>query len=275
MKLNPAALVLGAVALASASPLRVVMISSAMGDPTEAADTVPHPGFIRFGHAVATVKDTGETPAQAGPGRGMRRPCAGRMGGFKAKALEISNAFRQALGLPPIEPHSHEFHALPFIGTPPTFIELKEPHADGTWAGRTKGGDRVHILPAGYPNNPVPAPHRHHRPHHRPRPNDQPPFMTRLHYSLLNLGTWEGRAVAFVLGCGIGVLLRMLWVLSVVTIRSIRGRKDEQSYHYIAVVEVDDEAVPSSPPNYVYPVDKKIMAEEDAKAAPAPANADN
>ena len=39
----------------------------------------------------------------------------------------------------------------------------------------------------------------HHRHHHRPqhRPLN---FFDRLHFSLMNLGPWEGRAVAFVLG---------------------------------------------------------------------------
>jgi len=37
------------------------------------------------------------------------------------------------------------------------------------------------------------------------------------------LGRWEGRAIAFVLGCGIGVVLRMIYVLIVVTYRMLRG----------------------------------------------------
>lgn len=266
MKFNTAALVLAAAGLASASPIRVVVVSSAMGDPIEAANN--HPGPFRFGHTVAAIK--GETMPQAGPAHGlMKQPCAGRMGRFREKALEISNAFRTALGLEPIDPRPpHEFRILPFVGSAPTLIRVDGPSADGTWTGRTKGGEVVKIVSNG-PSN-VPAPHRHHRPHHHAH-HDAPPFMTRLHYSLLNLGTWEGRAVAFVLGCGIGVLLRMLWVLSVVTLRSIRGRDESHHYTVIAVEEVD-EALPSPPPTYVYPVDEKIMFEEANKGKPAPQN---
>jgi hypothetical protein len=46
--------------------------------------------------------------------------------------------------------------------------------------------------------------------------------MIRLQRSLNALGPWEGKVVAFVLGCGIGVLLRMVWVLSVIAYRPSR-----------------------------------------------------
>ncbi|KAI0249644.1 hypothetical protein BJV78DRAFT_658455 [Lactifluus subvellereus] len=49
------------------------------------------------------------------------------------------------------------------------------------------------------------------------------PFLHRVHYALMSLGPWEGRIVAFVLGCGIGVLLRMFWVLAVLLVRAFRG----------------------------------------------------
>jgi len=49
------------------------------------------------------------------------------------------------------------------------------------------------------------------------------PFLHRVHHALMSLGPWEGRIVAFVLGCGIGVLLRMFWVLAVLLVRAFRG----------------------------------------------------
>lgn len=208
------------------------------------------------------------------------RPCAGRMSVWRNKAIDISNSFRKALGWPLIEPHHHHAHAhpylkvdqggernyvkakiLPFIGTPVSFI----------------GGDP-------WREN-VPEPHRHHGPHHHVSassssgplmPVSGGSFMTRLHYSLLNLGTWEGRAVAFVLGCGIGVLLRMFWVLAVVFIRSIRGAASSNEDFYrgdgytaIAFVEhiEDEQHQASPPPTYVYPVDEKIMLDEQQKDA--------
>jgi len=47
--------------------------------------------------------------------------------------------------------------------------------------------------------------------------------MKRLSHALRVLGPWEGRAVAFVLGCGIGVVLRMIYVLILVTCRMFRS----------------------------------------------------
>jgi len=92
--------------------------------------------------------------------------------------------------------------------------------------------------------------------------------MERLHVALTALGPWEGRAVAFVFGCGIGVLLRMFWVLAIVSYRMIRGPKeDENKYTEILVVESYDDAeeVAPAPPTYTYSDEK---ADKD-KVAPA------
>jgi hypothetical protein len=84
----------------------------------------------------------------------------------------------------------------------------------------------------------------------------------------MNLGRWEGRAVAFVIGCGIGVLVRMLWVLAIVSYRAFRGHRDD-GYAVVAVMEEydsDDETVISvsktEPPKYIYPVDEKIAVDD-------------
>ncbi|KAG6841690.1 hypothetical protein H0H93_004197 [Arthromyces matolae] len=78
-------------------------------------------------------------------------------------------------------------------------------------------------------------------------------FVRRLHVALMALGPWEGRAVAFVLGCGIGVLLRMLWVLVIVTFRLFKAPRDENVYTPILLVEEYTEAPVSAaaPPTYV------------------------
>ena len=85
----------------------------------------------------------------------------------------------------------------------------------------------------------------------------------------MNLGRWEGRAVAFVIGCGIGVLLRMFWVLAVVSFRTVRGpRAGYVPVSTSIMEESDDEMVVSakSPkadlPKYLYLVDEKIVVEE-------------
>jgi len=81
----------------------------------------------------------------------------------------------------------------------------------------------------------------------------------------MNLGRWEGRAVAFVLGCGIGVLLRMFFIMSIVLYRSVRGgsvdEHEEVEYHVIHLYD-DAEELAVPPPHYI--VDEKVPGPEDA-----------
>jgi len=55
--------------------------------------------------------------------------------------------------------------------------------------------------------------------HWRPRT-----FTGRLQKALYSLSPWEGRALAFVLGCGLGVLLRMVYVFILLGVRAWRCR---------------------------------------------------
>lgn len=48
-------------------------------------------------------------------------------------------------------------------------------------------------------------------------------FGGRLQRALYALSPWEGRAVAFVMGCGLGVLIRMLFVFVVLGVRLLSG----------------------------------------------------
>jgi len=66
------------------------------------------------------------------------------------------------------------------------------------------------------------------------------PFLRRVHRALMMLGPWEGRIVAFVLGCGIGVLLRMFWVMAVLFVRGTRGEPE----HEEAILVCAEEVVP-------------------------------
>lgn len=61
-----------------------------------------------------------------------------------------------------------------------------------------------------------------------------------------------------ILGCGIGVLLRMFWVLAIVTYRLIRGpRADAGEYTEVFFVEEIPEPVNvDAPPTYSYPDEK-------------------
>jgi hypothetical protein len=70
------------------------------------------------------------------------------------------------------------------------------------------------------------------------------------------LGPWEGRAVAFVLGCGLGVLLRMIWIMGVIAYRAFRGPRRETPVQYVVtehyITEGPEGFIP--PPGYA-PVD--------------------
>lgn len=69
-----------------------------------------------------------------------------------------------------------------------------------------------------------------------------------------------------VTGCGIGVLLRMFWVMAVVITRSFRGRSndDDDDVEHILVFERDAEDIFVPPPEYT---DEKVaLVVEDKKA---------
>jgi len=271
-----AAVIAGAgIAQVAAVPIRVVIVS-------EGVNVNPVNG-ARFGHSVplapevATLK-LGEANRAIKP---KHRCGGGRMSRFRQKGVEISNMFRQALGLPLIETHPKVLghggfiQIMPFPNDP-TFI----PEVNiGKWAppkaekyrtisvSNLPHPHHTHHHDGSSPN--VPVPHMSHRPHHHIYNGHKPSFSTRLHHSLMHLGRWEGRAVAFVLGCGIGVLLRMFWVLAIVTFRAIKGpREDEHQYHHITIIEEyeDDSVVAVAPPTYVYPVDEKVAVDIDVKA---------
>ena len=67
-------------------------------------------------------------------------------------------------------------------------------------------------------------------------------------------------------GCGIGVLLRMFWVLTVIAYRLFRGDREED-VQYIAVVrnhyDNGEEAIIPPPPQYI--IDEKVALGGDPK----------
>jgi hypothetical protein len=174
--------------------------------------------------------------------KGRSRPCSNR---FRYKAISISNAFKKAFGIPLVEASQKSdasttttvvegtVHILPFIGTPPTFVKEHHHHH-----GKHLGGGRHHF--------------------------EDGSFLRRVHFALMALGPWEGRAVAFVLGCGIGVLLRMLFVMTVISYRMIKGnREDRNEYtHIICEHYADAEEIFVAPPNYVVTDEKAPIVVE-------------
>ena len=69
-----------------------------------------------------------------------------------------------------------------------------------------------------------------------------------------------------VTGCGIGVLLRMFWVMAIVVARTFRGglTTEEDEVHDVLVFEADAEDIIVAPPQYT---DEKVaLAAADVKA---------
>jgi hypothetical protein len=188
---------------------------------------------IRFGHAVAPGLRTAVDPRPAW----HRRPCAGMR--FQDKAVSISNTFRKALGLPLIETASfYPIHILP--------MPIDAAHAGG-------------IVPPHIAQHTGPYHGTRHSFHHH-----RGSFFRRIHHVLVTLGPWESRAVAFVLGCGIGVLLRMFWVLTVITYRIIKGDHDEAPEYKLVCEHYAEEVL--APPQYI---NEKAPGDVDVDAKPS------
>ncbi|KAI9067515.1 hypothetical protein FKP32DRAFT_1672967 [Trametes sanguinea] len=299
------ALVILGATLAAGSPLRVVVTthqevsSNGVYAGTHHADNLAH--------ILQPVPY--DVSITSGPVHGGRRPLCQTI---KNKALEASNRFRAIFGFAPIEaaptPDDNLIRIMPFHAQPRPKLEHGHPHgedernnngrlhvlpigfkADGAAVMQTSGSEaeRAPILPfIGTPVRPafamaegeerwgMSAPggrngHRFHR--HRGS------FLRRVHHALVVLGPWEGRAVAFVLGCGIGVLLRMVWVMALVTVRAIRGPSTDRDsstssqegiivdgYTYDVVFDEDAEDILAPPPQYTVAAHAPIEA-ADAK----------
>ncbi|KAH0828100.1 hypothetical protein J3R83DRAFT_3759 [Lanmaoa asiatica] len=233
---------------------------------------------IRFGHALANANVNGNDdnvarivrpvvlmdPLPQGKNKGLAHHFCGAS--LREKALRLSNAFRHALGMPLIEanvelPRPGQIHILP-VGYPSHNVMLhsQEEEDDEGKPGKHHGHKRPGHPEGGeddehHPHHGHHGHHGHHRKHHKN-------FLRRIHGSIKALGPWEGRAVAFVLGCGIGVLLRMFWVLSILTYRTVRGERGEEilDREYIVYEQVP-ETLYVAPPEYVDEKVKEAHAE--------------
>ncbi|TCD67318.1 hypothetical protein EIP91_000288 [Steccherinum ochraceum] len=164
---------------------------------------------------------------------------------------------------------AHFVKILPFFGNP---VELSRPAAHLQVAASPDNT----VVPIGFKEGSNARMERsgHHHGHnvgHHLRGD----FLHRINHALVSLGTWEGRIVAFVLGCGIGVLLRMMWVLGLVLIRSVRGSREEpepsadEVVYYEGVVLFDE--ADHTPPQYTAATPAPEYTDE-KKAAPAADN---
>jgi hypothetical protein len=103
---------------------------------------------------------------------------------------------------------------------------------------------------------------------HRHRPHS---FLGRLHKALLTLSPWEGRALSFVVGCGIGVLLRMLYVFGVLAYRCFfaqprlrcEDRQEEERAPAAGATTEQQPLLQAPPPEYEYT--EKADAQVDAQ----------
>ncbi|KAG6808082.1 hypothetical protein H0H92_005441 [Tricholoma furcatifolium] len=285
-----------AVAQVGATPIRVFIASSGEVDPANAnhfrfghaAANSPVATLVRPDEPKIKVFMSHSIPEHLEePQEGKHKGHGGCRGSrFRQKAVEISNSIRKAFGFPLIETH-HGMHAapqeheegririLPFIGAGAhtSFIEEQREGGKGPHPGPHPGPPGPHHPHPHKEHHHKHHDHEHHHPdhhhpdhhHHHHHPGKHrfglqrlanAPFVRRLHVALLALGPWEGRAVAFVLGCGLGVLLRMFWVLAVVSYRMIRGPRDEgREYTQVLFVEAynDEEPVAAHAPISVAP----------------------
>jgi len=228
----------GLVQYATASPIRVVVVTSSQEVSTNIHYNNGRPLLAEVVRPFAPHSEA----IQPQPGAG-RHLCSK----VKSKALALTNKFRETFGLPLIASESHPadvhnegdgtFKILPFIGTPMEWEQKLDP------TPFHPGPGVVHVAPG--------------RGMGRGRHHFRASFLHRVHRALMVLGPWEGRAVAFVLGCGIGVLLRMVWVMAILFARAFRSsRRSDDDVHDVLVFEADAEDILVPPPQYT---DEKVV----------------
>jgi len=194
-----------------------------------------------------------------------RHGCKGK---WRVKMMKLSNKIRGALGLPLIDikamhhrhahkHHHHHHHHDHKHGEE----EVKDLHWAVIKAMKAHEVDS-NSQETGFPE----GIRRVHHIHAHQRLRDAP-FVSRLTHSLMALGKWEGRAVAFVIGCGLGVLLRMAWVLTVLVIRAFKGPEEKQVQLEDVDVEyvVFDTDIKGEPAPPQYPIKLRTDEEIDAE----------
>ncbi|KAG2745925.1 hypothetical protein P692DRAFT_20836464 [Suillus brevipes Sb2] len=263
----------GIVSQVSAEPLRLLAESPSNANAN-----------IRFGHALANANVNGNDDSDnvarlvrpslvmttSTEVKGKHHFCGASL---KAKALRMSNAFRHALGLPLIEMGDHDTFKGEIASNPgpvPGELHILPIPVQASSSEKENSGDVKELLPDGsvlrvYHHHEAESHHHHHEAgshhhnHHDMKHKKAGSFLRRVHRAIMALGLWEGRAVAFVLGCGIGVLLRMFWVMSVLAYRTVRGERLEEVSHGYIMFEHDAENNFVPPPEYT---DEKVKIAE-------------
>jgi len=249
MRITPL-LFLGA-GLASAAPLNVIVTSEVP------APRLGRPAIAAGGNARLRVFTVDALSPQQPPSR---------IGHLCSKMKSGVTQLMSLAGLGPAVPQDiTAFAALPV--TPPY-----RPPGQGGVVIRPTWNKPVEVIDSTNEEGIPMKPHQRHHHHHHFRPHAMHrrcSFLRRIHRALMTLGPWEGRAVAFVLGCGIGVLLRMVWVFTVLVARAVRGdlsdEPSEGGYEQVAVLlplDVEAEEIFVAPPEYT---DEKQQLREETK----------
>jgi len=249
MKISSLSL-LAVAGLATASPVRIVVVSNQVAQPPP--NLLAH---IRLGHAAAGMAnpipeswstEAGENPSTLVPvvssnldTNDKPKPHCSGAEGLHSKAVHLANFFRQAFGLPLIEEHRPHHRPAPAVNIePPTPGEVQIMPFVGFPHHPTEEDDVRPLIPMPPPStNPEDVawfrptfvegrPMRHHRPHFRH--SRYRSFVHRINRAFSVLGPWESYAVGFVFGCGLGTLARMIYVLVVVFYRSLTRRNSQR-----------------------------------------------
>ncbi|KZP06764.1 hypothetical protein FIBSPDRAFT_966166 [Athelia psychrophila] len=143
----------------------------------------------------------------------------------KYKGMSLSNAFRQAMGLPLIEKNISPEQADKMVhGGLLRIMPIHNVGDDEHQSGRVGKwhhvGDEKKVHHEHEHDGQLGRHGKHHA--HAHAHHGHMGFLHRIHRALASLGPWEGRAVAFVISCGLGVLLHMLFVLVVVAFRTLQ-----------------------------------------------------
>ncbi|KAH9949080.1 hypothetical protein B0H21DRAFT_168925 [Amylocystis lapponica] len=238
----PLALVGASLALqAGAAPLRVVVVTSHQ-------EVSTHAGPVNDASAVAHIMHVASGPGVAF-GNVFPPPTRQRGAGRHFCAAMKDRIVNLIFGHPP-PPRVMMMHAeqqednLPTASAPSDFWPLPTAAAVASPDADASGRPTVYRHPYEHSQGSVRIKHFHE--------HMRGPFLRRIYFALHHLGPWEGRAVAFVFGCGIGVLLRMMWVLAVVMVRAVKTRTSSAP---VALDEDAEEIVFEAPPQYV---DEKV-----------------
>jgi len=146
--------------------------------------------------------------------KAMREFCRKERKSWKVRCGRLSNWVREKMGLPVVRELS-PCH--------PGILQLPVQSSSLPPLGAPKYASHNVITPANDAGMTTSG-YRFRRPGMWAARHRRKDFSGRLQRALYSLSPWEGRALAFVVGCGLGVLVRMLVVFIILGTRALRSR---------------------------------------------------